>query len=168
LLGADASKARLMALNASGALAQFSVLHFATHGYVDNERSALVLSSPTRSDQTYLFDEELATLSLSSDLTILSACDTGLGREVSGEGVVGLPYALFMAGNANTLMSLWAVDDDGTAQFIPAFLERVKTQGNMVQALRQTKLAFARGDFGTRLRDPRIWAPFVLYGASAK
>ena len=167
LQGREASKRALLAMDKSGELKDFRILHFATHGYVDAERSALVLSYPSRTAEAYLFDEELARLNITSELSILSACNTGLGREVSGDGVIGLPFALFMAGNLNTLMTLWSVDDEGTAQFIPAYLQRVKSGADMIAALRQTKLAFAAGEYGERHRDPRIWAPFVIYGAAA-
>ena len=167
LQGREASKKALLAMDKTGELKDFRILHFATHGYVDAERSALVLSFPERTPEAYLFDEELARLNINSELSILSACNTGLGREVSGDGVIGLPFALFMAGNLNTLMTLWSVDDDGTAVFIPAFLERAKAGRDLVTALKETKLAFSAGEYGERNRDPRIWAPFVLYGAAA-
>ncbi len=166
LLGADADRKRLLDLNARQSLRSYGLLHFATHGYTDAQRSALVLSNAAGSRDSYFTDEDVATLDLASSLALLSACDTGVGRVVSGDGVVGLPYAFFMAGNRNTLMSLWPVDDAGTAAFIPAYVERLRGGDDLVSALNDTKRAFARGEYGEALRDPRIWSAFVLYGVA--
>lgn len=164
LLGTQASKVTLEKLRDKQQLQQFKVLHFATHGYVDDERSALILSPGAEPLSAYLMDQDILQWQLHSDLVVLSACNTGIGRQLQGEGVVGLPYAFFMAGNLNTLMSLWAVDDVGTAAFIPAFMQRVKAGEDHVAALNNTKRAFARGDYGQALRNPRVWSAFVLYG----
>jgi CHAT domain-containing protein len=164
LLGAAASKQVLEAMADKKELRQFQTLHFATHGYVDAERSALVLSPGQGALGAYLSDQEIVQWQLESDLVLLSACNTGIGRELQGEGVVGLPYAFFMAGNLNTLMSLWPVDDAGTAALIPAYMQRVQAGEDHVTALNNTKRAFARGEYGEALRNPRIWSAFVLYG----
>lgn len=166
-LGAQADRDRLVETASAGKLQDFRFLHFATHGHVDDRRSALVLSNAKGAASSYLTDEQVAGLRLGSDLVLLSACDTGVGRDEKGEGVVGLPYAFFMAGNRNTLMSLWPVDDAGTAAFIPEFMRRVRAGTDVVTALSDTRRAFARGEHGEALRDPRIWAAFVLYGAAA-
>lgn len=164
LLGPSASKTSLEALVQRKELRNFQVLHFATHGYVDDERSALVLTPGASAMSAYLSDQEIVQWELQSDLVLLSACNTGIGRRQQGEGVVGLPYAFFMAGNLNTLMSLWPVDDQGTAALIPAFVQRIQQGEDHVTALNNTKRAFARGDHGAALRNPRIWSAFVLYG----
>lgn len=164
LTGADATRKQVLALQTSSALQDFRVIHFATHGYVDGQRSALVLSTREGLQQAYLLDADISGLQLRSDLVLLSACDTGLGRRQTGEGVVGLPYAFMLAGNINTLMSLWPVDDSGTAAFIPAFMAKARSGMNVVAALNATKRDFAAGLHGARNRDPRIWAAFVQYG----
>lgn len=164
LTGADATRARVLDLQASSALQDFRVIHFATHGYVDGQRSALVLSTREGLQQAYLLDADISGLQLRSDLVLLSACDTGLGRRQTGEGVVGLPYAFMLAGNINTLMSLWPVDDAGTAAFMPAFMAKARGGMDVVTALNATKREFAAGLHGARNRDPRIWAAFVQYG----
>lgn len=164
LLGAQASKAGLATLQAQQDFRKFQVLHFATHGYVGDDYSALVLSSGKEPAGAYLMDREIAGWRIDSDLVLLSACNTGIGRRQSGEGIVGLPYAFFMAGNINTLMSLWEVDDAGTAALMPAFVQRIRRGEDHVTALSNVKRAFARGDFGPALRNPRIWSAFVLYG----
>ena len=62
---------------------------------------------------------------LKSDLVVLSACDTGMGKVIQGEGVMGLPYALYVAGNKNTLLSLWPVVDESTAEFMVIFFQKI-------------------------------------------
>ncbi len=163
-LGAQASRKELDKLQRSGALKQYRILHFATHGYVDDDRSALVLSMLDGPDQGYLQDTDVLDLQLNTDLVLLSACDTGIGRNVSGEGVMGLPYAFMLAGNSNTLMSLWPVDDAGTAALMTTFMTKVQSGTDLLAALNQTKREFARGVHGKAFADPRIWAAFVQYG----
>jgi CHAT domain-containing protein len=98
---------------------------------------------------------------LRSDLVVLSACDTGLGKVVQGEGVMGLSYALYVAGNRNTLLSLWPVVDESTAEFMTAFFTKLKTGMAQSEALNRTKREFIAG---SRFARPVFWAPFVLYG----
>lgn len=160
----EATAARLNELSASGRLEAFRVLHFATHGYVDRNRSALVLTPNPGWAQAYLQDVDLLQWRLKSRLTLLSACDTGLGREAPGEGVMGLPYALMLAGNMNTMMSLWPVDDEGAATFVPAYLARLARGESMLAAFNQTKRDFIHGRHGEKMQDPRIWSTFVMYG----
>lgn len=164
LLGQEASRDQLLAMDQRGQLQDIRVLHFATHGLADAARSALVLSTHQGMRGAYLHDTDITRLRLSSDLVLLSACDTGLGRHQSGEGVMGLPYAFMLAGNTNTVMSLWPVDDEGAALFIPEFMRHAKEGMDLVAALNATKRAFASGQRGERMRDPRIWAAFVQYG----
>lgn len=164
LFDKQANKSNLNSMQQAGTLKHYRVLHFATHGYVSDKLSALVLSTTADHVGSYLMDQEIVDWTIDSDLVLLSACNTGIGRQQKGEGVVGLPYAFFMAGNINTLMSLWPVDDEGTAALIPAFMQRIRQGEDHVSALNNTKRAFARGDYGQRLSNPRIWSAFVLYG----
>ena len=166
LLGKSASRRNLHALQTNGRLSQYGILHFATHGIVDDTRSALVLSMANGVQEGYLNDVDVLDLQLNSSLVILSACDTAIGRNVRGEGIVGLPYAFVLAGNSNTLMSLWQVDDKGTAKFMSVFMGKVSKEIDLVTALNQTKREFAKGDYGDAFADPRIWAAFVQYGVN--
>ena len=164
LLGAQASKTSLAKMQDQKGLKDFQILHFATHGYVDDERSALVLSPDGNPVSAYLMDQDIVGWTLDSDLVLLSACNTGVGRQQTGEGIVGLPYAFFMAGNINTLMSLWPVDDEGTAKLMPSFMQRIQKGEDHVTALNNTKRAFARGEYGQAFSNPRVWSAFVMYG----
>ncbi|RKZ92493.1 MAG: hypothetical protein DRR19_04065 [Candidatus Parabeggiatoa sp. nov. 1] len=78
-----------------------------------------------------------------------------------GEGVLGLPYAFYVAGNKNTLMTLWTVLNESTAEFTVRFFEKLKGGMNQVKALTETKREFLNSH---KYKRPLFWAPFVLYG----
>ncbi len=93
---------------------------------------------------------------------MLSACNTGVGKVVQGEGVMGLSYALYVAGNKNTVLSLWPVVDESTALFMTRFFERLKSGMPQTQALGETKREFLKHP---QFNKPAFWAPFVMYGS---
>jgi CHAT domain-containing protein len=162
----DATEAKLLQLNSQRLLTDFRYLLFSAHGFLSLEEpalSALVLGQVHKAPGTdgYVTAAEWPGYELSSDLVVLSACETGLGKIVHGEGVMGLPYALYVAGNKNTLLSLWAVADDSTAEFMGAFFSKLKGGMDQSAALNQTKREFIAGPL---FKDPVFWAPFVLYG----
>ncbi len=166
LLGEAASEDALIERNARGELARYRYLLFATHGYLSTEAptlSALVLRQPgTAQADGYVTAAEWANYSLKSDLIVMSGCETGLGKLVAGEGIMGLPYALFIAGNRNTLLSLWKVPDASTAEFMIRFFRKLRAGQSEAAALGATKREFMRD---ARWRNPIHWAGFVLYGA---
>lgn len=166
-LGAQATEQRLNELQASGQLRNFRYLLISAHGYVSQHQPALSsvvlgLRRKTPAADGYVTASEWLTYDLRSDLMVLSACDTALGQVVGGEGVMGLPYALFVAGNVNTLLTLWPVVDDATAVFVTAFFTKLRQGASAAEALARTKREFTRHQ---RYADPRYWAPFVLIGA---
>ncbi|WP_394395809.1 CHAT domain-containing tetratricopeptide repeat protein [Roseateles sp. LKC17W] len=167
--GDDATETRLRALSATGELARFRYVLFSAHGYFDPQRpefSSLVLKPDGHSPERdgFVSVPEWLPLRLGSELVVLSACDTARGRVVSGDGLVGLSYALMVAGNANTLATLWPVADRETAWFVSRFFARVRAGQRHPEALAQTKREFMQHR-DARLRHPRHWAGFVLYGA---
>jgi len=173
LTGARASESILRRMNRHGDLRDYRILHFATHGVVVPNRpglSALVLSRVGTSDSVhvqdgYLTRSEIVDLDLQSDLAVLSACQTGLGEYVDGEGIVGLSGAFLRAGSNATLVSQWNVQDTSTRRFMTAVYRRADQPGTtFAEAVTETKRAFLRGDYGTSARDPVYWAPFVYYG----
>ncbi len=111
----------------------------------------------------YVTAGEWPAYDLKSDLMVLSACQTGLGEVISGEGVMGLPYAFFVAGNKNTILTLWSISDEVTVKFITSFFKKLK-EGNMgqIEALTATKREFI--EKGGKYANPAYWAAFVLYG----
>ena len=165
LVGEGASESKLIELNRTGALQNYRYLLFSAHGYLAQNPalSALVLSQTGNAPDVdgYVTAGEWSLYDLKSDLTVLSACDTGVGKTQAGEGVMGLPYALFVAGNKNTLLTLWPVDDDATAEFMRTFFTKLKAGASQANALAETKRAFMRSPDWSQ---PRFWAAFVLYG----
>ncbi|HUA56554.1 MAG TPA: CHAT domain-containing tetratricopeptide repeat protein, partial [Candidatus Sulfotelmatobacter sp.] len=163
----DASEATLLALNTDHALASYRYLLFSTHGYLSTEEpalSAIVLSQRDLAPGTdgYVTASKWPAYELRSDLIVLSACETGLGKVVQGEGVMGLPYALYVAGNRNTLLSLWSVVDESTAAFMMRLFAQLAAGKSQVQAINDTKREFIAGG---KYAAPVFWAPFVLYGS---
>lgn len=160
--GSEASVSSLQASSEQGTLASFRYLLLAAHGYVnpDAPQEVAVLLSPSPGDDGVLDLGRVLGLRLQSDLVILSACQTGLGQQVRGEGVVGLAYAFYVAGNLDTVLTLWSINDASSSRFSPHLLERLKTGLSPEEALRQTKLEFLRQ---SSLAHPAYWAAFVLY-----
>jgi CHAT domain-containing protein len=164
--GALASERKLRERDRGGALKQYRYLHFATHGYLSPAEpllSAIVLDQVDRDAEIdgYVTATELVGYAFASDLAVLSACDTGRGALVQGEGIIGLPFAFLIAGNADALVSLWPVYDETTARFVSRFFSRVAQGEGHGQALARVKREFA-ADPSTAA--PVHWAGFVLYG----
>ncbi|HEX7183893.1 MAG TPA: CHAT domain-containing tetratricopeptide repeat protein [Thermoanaerobaculia bacterium] len=140
-------------------------IHFATHGFL-NERQpelsglALTFDGDPREDgllQVY----EIFNLELDADLVVLSACDTGLGQRVSGEGLVGVTRALLYAGARSVVVSLWQVDDASTAELMVDFYRHLDRDPDKAESLRRSKLEMIRQG---RYAHPYYWAPFILIG----
>ncbi|MGI8656570.1 MAG: CHAT domain-containing protein [Pyrinomonadaceae bacterium] len=148
---------------------QYRVVHIATHGLLDAERpqfSGLVLSlvGNSNGDDGFLRTDEIFNLRLGSPLVMLSACETGLGKQVKGEGVIGLTRAFMYAGAPTVGVSLWSVADRSTALLMPDFYKRLLEGKNDIAppaAMRAAQLdLIAKG----RYSAPFYWAPFVLNG----
>jgi CHAT domain-containing protein len=102
-------------------------------------------------------------LPLSADLVTLSACQTGLGR-ISGEGVMGLSRAFFVAGARSVLVSLWSVSDEATERLMTAFYRHYVNGMSKAAALQEAmREVRALPSFS----NPRYWAPFILLGAES-
>lgn len=153
-----------------GALGSSSIIHLAAHGLLDAdrpERSALLLS---RFDargghrEGRLTAEDVRGLDLSADLVVLSACQTALGRDLRGEGPMGLTHAFLSAGASGVVVSLWSVDDRATAVLMERFYRGLLVDGLPPgEALRQAQLALWRDP---EWSAPFYWAGFVLEGDS--
>jgi CHAT domain-containing protein len=169
LKGEDASETRLRYLSDRGELKKRSILHFAAHGYFDQDYpgySSVVLAEAARErgeakEDGYLSVEEAATLRLGTDLVMLSACETGRGETVQGRGVVGLAYAFQLAGSRNVGVTLWQVDDRKARIFMAAFYRRAREYGwdNYVRALVETRREFIKKGW-----SPYHWAGYEIYG----
>ena len=170
LLGAEAEEAKVK----TEPLGQYRYVHFATHALVDEEypaRSAIMLSAPAgdetdgKKEDGALQMAEVMRLKLNADLVTLSACRTGLGRLLHGEGIIGLTRSFLYTGADSVVVSLWNVNDIATASLMKAFYKNLKQGMGKDEALRQAKLELLHGR-QPAWRHPYYWAPFVLVGES--
>lgn len=139
-------------------------IHIASHGILDGRDgfSSLLLAQAADSPEDGLLQvHEIRDLELTADLVVLSACETGLGAVVRGEGLVGFSRAFLSAGARNLLVSLWRVEDQSTADLMVAFYRRLLQGEPPAQALREAKLQLIAEE---RWLEPYYWAPFVLIG----
>jgi len=169
--GPAVSEAEIKRRSEAGELADYRMLHFATHGLVVPEvpeLSALVLSQKSTSDAEneedgYLRMAEIAALDLSADVVTLSACETGLGQLVGGEGVVGLTQAFVEAGAGGVSVSLWQVADQSTSTLMQAVYQKMEAERLLFDvALTAVKRAFIAGEYGEAYRAPYLGAVRVL------
>ncbi|MDJ0715807.1 MAG: CHAT domain-containing protein, partial [Prochloraceae cyanobacterium] len=149
-------------------LDRYRIVHFATHGLLDTkspELSGLVLSLVDRQGNGingFLRLHEIFNLDLNADLVILSACQTGLGQNVRGEGLVGLTRGFMYAGTPRVVVSLWSVADEATAEFMSRFYTNFLKKGlTATEALRATQLEMQQE---TKWKSPYFWAAFTLQG----
>jgi len=152
----------------SGVLGNYSILHFATHGFVNSEKpelSGMLLAQDSTGGQDgVLYSSELYNLKLNADLTVLSACETGLGKVKEGEGIIGLTRALLYAGSKNIVVSLWSVSDQSTSDLMINFYKNLlngKKGESYSKWLRDAKLRMIKDG---KYSNPYYWSPFILIG----
>ena len=160
----EASRATLSTPN----FGQYRILHFATHTMIDSEHpelSGIVLSlvdPQGRPLDGFLGMSDIYDLKLASNLVVLSACSTALGKEVRGEGLIGLTRGFLYAGASGVTASLWKVDDEATAELMSHFYGGIFQRGlTPAAALREAQLAMWNQK---RWRAPYYWAAFVIQG----
>ncbi|HEY9632201.1 MAG TPA: tetratricopeptide repeat protein [Coleofasciculaceae cyanobacterium] len=149
-------------------LSQYRIVHFATHGILNSlhpELSGVVLSlfdEKGKPQNGFLRLQDIFNLNLPAELVVLSACETGLGQEVKGEGLVGLTRGFMYAGAPRVMVSLWSVDDAGTSELMSRFYKKM-LQENLkpVAALRAAQIEMWQD---TRWKAPYYWAAFTLQG----
>jgi CHAT domain-containing protein len=163
-VGFEATRERVM----SEDLKHYRIIHLATHGILDNERpemSGLIFSlvdSNGNSRSGYLRLKDIYGLHMQADLVVLSACRTGLGQNVQGEGLIGLTGAFMYAGSKGVVASLWKVDDEATAELMKNFYASMLKDGlPPASALRAAKQAMRAKN---QWHSPYFWAAFVLHG----
>lgn len=149
-------------------LASYRIVHFATHGIINSEHpelSGIVLSlfdREGRPQNGFLRLQDIYNLRLPADLVVLSACSTALGKDVRGEGLIGLTRGFMYAGASGVIASLWKVDDDATAELMKLFYDAMFRKGmSPAAALRDAQLAMSQSN---RWRAPYYWAGFVIQG----
>ena len=159
---------RFFQLSESGELQKSRIVHFATHGFVDRgdpRLSGLVLSlvdQEKRPVNGFLRLFDLARIRLNAELTVLSACQTGLGAEQqNGDGLLGLYQGFLTAGSRQVLCTLWAVDDEATKEFMKLFYTEWANGSSAKAALSHAQGTMARS---SRWSKPYFWAGFQLVG----
>lgn len=153
----------------SDVLSQFRMIHFATHGLLDFRHPRLSCLVLSRFDQNgepqdgYFRLQDVYNLRLSADLVVLSACQTALGKEIRGEGLMGLTRGFLYAGAARVVASLWNVDDSASAKLMERFYRKMLGPEKMTPsaALRAAQIEMM---LDKRWADPYYWAAFVLQG----
>jgi CHAT domain-containing protein len=152
----------------SGTLSQYRMVHLATHGLLDSEHpelSGVVLSMVDEKGTTvdgFLRLEDIYNLNLPADLVVLSACQTGLGKEMRGEGLIGLTRGFMYAGAPRVVVSLWSVDDRATAELMKRFYRAMLVDKlRPAAALRSAQMELRNE---SQWSPPYYWAGFVLQG----
>jgi CHAT domain-containing protein len=163
----DFEASRETATNAR--LGQYRFLHFATHGLLNSEHpelSGIVLSLVDREGKEqdgFLRTSEIFHLKLPVELVTLSGCRTGLGKQIGGEGMIGLTQGFMYAGAARVMVSLWDVNDQATADFMGRFYKFMLGPQHLspAAALRATQISISQEK---RWQSPYHWSAFVLQG----
>jgi len=167
--GAAVSESKIKELSRKNELMKYKSVHFACHGYFDADLpsySAVVMSEVSgtvkSAEDGYLSVPEVALMKLQADIVNLSACETGLGKIVQGDGVVGLARAFQEAGANRVGVTLWEVADEPTKNFMVGVYRRaVHMKMTFGAAVSETKREFIRS---REFSDPYFWSAFVLYG----
>jgi CHAT domain-containing protein/Tfp pilus assembly protein PilF len=162
--GFSANRERVL----NSTISDYRMLHFATHGLVDVNRpevSSIVLSQFDESGhktEGFLRLQDIYALDLASDLVVLSACQSGVGKEIKGEGLMSLNNAFLQAGAKSVVSSAWKVDDDATAEFMKRFYANlVDKRFPASQALRQAQIEMSKS---AQFSSPFYWAAFTVQG----
>ncbi|MEH2069931.1 MAG: CHAT domain-containing protein [Nostoc sp.] len=156
LIGKDATKLAILPI-----LPKARIIHFATHGILDDLRglgSAIALA-PSGNDNGLLTAEEIFDLKLNAELVVISACNTGQGR-ITGDGVIGLSRSLMNAGVPSVIVSLWSVPDNSTTTLMTEFYQNLQQKKlDKARSLRKAMQTMIEKDF-----SPYDWAAFNLIG----
>jgi len=149
-------------------LGDYRIVHFATHGLINNQNpdlSGIVLSLVDQKGQPqngFLRLYDIYNLKLNADLVVLSACQTALGKEIKGEGLVGLTRGFMYAGSPRVVASFWRIDDRATADIMRRFYESMLKDGKSpAAALRAAQVSMLSEK---RWQSPHYWAAFTLQG----
>ena len=146
-------------------LEDYKIIHLATHSLIDDKRpfrSSIILAlDDNPQEDGFLQTREIYNISMNSDLVVLSACETGLGQFIKGEGIEGINRSFFYAGSSCVLMSLWQVNDQATYQLMERFYTHLRSPKSITDSLRKTKLELIDSE---ALSHPYYWAGFIASG----
>ncbi len=170
-LGKDATEEKA---KSKDLLSQYGIVHFSTHGLPNEDRprfSSLIMSSPTKGktasetiEDGWLSAYEIFNLKLNANLVVLSACETGLGKEIKGEGLMSLTRAFMYAGAPSVVVSLWKVNDSASKDLMVAFYRNLQQPVNGEKLSYSEALRRAQLEMIAKGNAPKLWAPFVLIG----
>lgn len=148
----------------------YAIIHLGTHTEINNLSpllSRFILTKPGQADQDsddgYLHAYEIYNMPLRAELAVLTACETGIGKETSSEGVLSIAHSFAYAGCPSIVMSIWQIDEKTSAEIIENFYANLKDGINKNQALKQAKLDYLRNHSG-ELLHPYYWSGIVLVG----
>jgi CHAT domain-containing protein len=149
-------------------LSQYRIVHFATHGLLDSEHPELsgvvfsLVDKNGKPQEGFLTLQDIYNMNLPAELVVLSACETGLGKDISGEGLVGLTRGFMYAGASRVVASLWKVSDVATARLMAEFYKAMESEGmRPAEALRAAQIRMWKRK---RWSSPYYWAGFQLQG----
>jgi len=167
----DASVSNILKMNEANTLDDYQYLVFACHGILPGEvdsimQPALVLSNPDPYSQKegYLKMADVFSLKLNANLVALSACNTGNGKYVKGEGVMGMTRAFMYAGTPTVTVTMWSVESISAKTLNVGLFENMRKGNSHAESLRQIKIHMIRGNEGKKWKHPFYWAPVVLFG----
>jgi CHAT domain-containing protein len=161
LTGEELTKQYFQNLN----LSDYDIIHIATHGLVNTqhpELSGLIFYPSENETENIVFAGEIYNFKMNSDLVVLSACETGLGKISKSEGIIGLTRSFIYAGAKNIVVSLWMVEDESTAMLMQYFYDSILSGNSYTDALHSAKLKLIRKK--GKYAHPFFWSPFVLIG----
>ncbi len=144
----------------------YNFLHIATHGFINEDKpkySGIIFTDKNNSpgEDGILYSDEIYNLNLNADLVVLSACESGLGKIVKGEGIIGLTRGFIYSGAKNIVVSLWQVADKSTSELMIEFYKNILAGRSYSSSLREAKLKLIKeGNYSY----PLEWSPFVLIG----
>ncbi|RBP49135.1 CHAT domain-containing tetratricopeptide repeat protein [Arenicella xantha] len=162
LMGEGATKKNLLKALSH----RYSILHFATHGLLNNQTPALsgLVFSRNSTDAHFWLTPEISSTDLQANLVVLSACESSIGREVAGEGLLSLSRAFIEAGASHVIGTLWKVQDTATAQLTSRFYSKLLDDSLAVSVALQMAQLEVYNDQQNDWRDPYYWAGFQLQG----
>ncbi len=170
-LGDNMTETRLKNMSNDGSLSDYKILHFATHGWVENfipELSGFTMTTfanEPNGEDGMVYLHEVEQLKLKADMVMLSACQTALGKQQTGKGISGLNKSFLVAGANSTISSLWAVNDYATSLLGSEIYRLVFDEGKTYRkAINEVKRNFINGVYGEDLNKVSFWAPFIYYG----
>lgn len=150
---------------------QSRIIHLATHGVIHDYNPAysklMFANGPNSGEDGALYNYEIYNMDLNADLAVLSACRTGYGKLMEGEGVMSLARGFKIAGCKNVLMTLWSVEDRAASELVKQFYQNLADGLAKETALRKAKLAYLEANPGVGA-NPYYWGGFVMMGSDVK